>query len=79
MEKFSNDKDKMERRDSNLSAGIMLAVELDSAFKLYSFRVIDRNVFISKLNELVDYYQTTRSKDLEDPLDLDVKEPETVK
>lgn len=44
-----------------LPTAIMLSVELESNFKLYSYRVITHEQFIDKVSELVQYYQNVHN------------------
>lgn len=43
-------------------SAIMLAVEIDSTFKLYSYHILDHEQYISRINELVDFYRYNLSK-----------------
>ena len=54
---FRDDAQRRKEIENKLSACIMLGVEIDSAFKLYSHRVIPAEVYISKVSELVQYYE----------------------
>lgn len=70
---IKDDKKLKDQNDHNLSLAIVLACELESAFKLFSYRITQPAMFVSKVDELVDYYRTNRSFQ-----DLEVKEPEIV-
>lgn len=41
------------KQNAERSASIMLAINLDSAFKLYSFRIIDHTEYVLRTKELV--------------------------
>lgn len=43
-------------RDEKLAKGIMMSIDLEANFKLYSFRVIDENAFIDRINELIQMF-----------------------
>jgi hypothetical protein len=43
-----------------LSAGILLAVELESNFKLYSYRCIDAQNYIDRINQLISIYKKVK-------------------
>ena len=47
-----------QERDTKLSKAIMLAIELDSSFKLYSFRIISPEQYQERVNELVSFYKS---------------------
>ena len=49
---------KLTDKEAQLSASIMHAVEIDSSFKLYSFRVISEEQFINRVLELTQIYKT---------------------
>lgn len=44
-----------------LSAGILLAVELESNFKLYSYRCIEPENFLQRIDELIKVYDSIRN------------------
>ncbi len=46
-------KSELNQIDKKLSASIMLAIEMDSTFKLYSYRIIDQNAFMHRVSELI--------------------------
>lgn len=46
-----------------LSAGILLAVELESNFKLYSYRCIEPENYLERIDELIKIYNAIRSTD----------------
>ena len=62
---FSDDKKALDQRNRKLSAAIMLAVDLESSFKLYSFRCIDVDNYIHRVDELISFYKKA-IKDLGD-------------
>ncbi len=49
-------KSEQEKADKKLSNAIMLAIELDSAFKLYSFRIIPPESYKEQVNTPVQFY-----------------------
>lgn len=51
-------KTKLTKEEANLSAAVMLAIELDSNFKLYSYRIIGADQFIEKTKELIQFYKS---------------------
>jgi hypothetical protein len=54
---LNDEKKKQEAQERKLSKGIALSVEIESNFKLLSYRIINQEVFISKIDELVDFYK----------------------
>ena len=44
-------------RQSDLATAITIAVEMDSNFKLYSFRCIPPETFIERIKELMQFYE----------------------
>jgi len=44
------------QQGKNLSAGILLAVELESNFKLYSYRCIEPENFLERIDNLIKLY-----------------------
>jgi len=50
---------KMSDTDKKLSGSIMHAIEIDSAFKLYSFRIISPEQYISRIAELIGLFNTS--------------------
>ncbi len=57
-----NDKQEENLRKTKLSSSIMLAVQLDSAFKLYSFHIINPEDYIGRIDELVEQYKSQIKK-----------------
>ena len=53
---LNDDKKKEKAQEKKLSKGIALSVEIESNFKLLSYRIINQEVFISKIDELVNFY-----------------------
>jgi hypothetical protein len=43
-----------------LSAGILLAVEIESNFKLFSYRCIDKNNFLDRIDGLITIYKQSK-------------------
>lgn len=58
--KVQDDKKVLDKRNKELSAAIALSVELDGAFKLFSYRVIAPEQFVSKAKELVEFYNSMK-------------------
>lgn len=54
----SDDKTKKEQFEKKLSKGIALSVEIESNFKLLSYRIINQEIFLSKIDELVKFYKS---------------------
>lgn len=54
----SDDKQKKEQFEKKLSKGIAISVEIESNFKLLSYRIINQEVFLSKIDELVKFYKS---------------------
>lgn len=55
--------DEVNKKDfvnKHLPQAIMLAVELESAFKLYSYRILTPEQFIARTNELVRTSKTSK-------------------
>ena len=46
--------------DRKLSAGILLAVELESNFKLFSYRCIDKQNFLDRIDGLIEIYKKAK-------------------
>lgn len=46
------------KQDANLASSIQLALEIENGFKLFSYRIIPVDTFITKVNELVKEYNT---------------------
>ena len=46
--------------DRKLSAGILLAVELESNFKLFSYRCIDKQNFLDRIDGLISIYKKAK-------------------
>lgn len=55
---LNDDKKKQELYERKLSKGIALSVEIESNFKLLSYRIINQEVFLSKIDELVEFYKS---------------------
>lgn len=53
--------DQKEQKGKELSAGILLAVELESNFKLYSYRCIEPENFLERIEHLIKIYQQART------------------
>lgn len=53
---ISDDKQKITKEQAQLSGAIGLSVEVESNFKLFSYRIIDQTTFISRIDELVEFY-----------------------
>jgi len=46
--------------DRKLTAGILLAVELESNFKLFSYRCIDKENFLERIDGLIQIYKKSQ-------------------
>jgi len=55
---LSDDKKALDEKNRKLSKGIALSVEVESNFKLLSYRIIDQEVFLSKIDEIVEFYKS---------------------
>ncbi len=51
-----------------LSAGILLAVELESNFKLYSYRCIEPENFLERIDNLIKIYKDVRTNNIQSEL-----------
>lgn len=60
MKKLSTEKQK-QQDGKELSAGILLAVELESNFKLYSYRCIEPENFLERIDNLIKIYRDVRN------------------
>jgi hypothetical protein len=60
MKKLKTEKTKVQE-GKQLSAGILLAVELESNFKLYSYRCIEPENFLQRIDQLIKVYDAVRS------------------
>lgn len=68
---------KMTPQESKLSASIMHAVEIESSFKLYSYRIITPEQYVNRIQELNQILITTFKSVKEKgslPQDLEVDE-----
>lgn len=54
----SDDKKQQDQKNAKLSKGIAISVEIESNFKLFSYRIIDQEVFVSKIDELINFYKS---------------------
>lgn len=54
---LSDDKKVQDEKNKKLSKGIAISVEMESNFKLFSYRIIDQEVFLSKVDELINFYK----------------------
>lgn len=54
---LSDDKKKLDDEQKQLSKAIAISVEIESNFKLLSYRIIDQKVFVSKIDELIEFYK----------------------
>jgi hypothetical protein len=54
---ISDDKQVQDKQMAKLSAAIGVAVEMESNFKLFSYRIIDQDTYISKVEDLIQFYQ----------------------
>lgn len=46
----------LNKRDQHLAAGLMLAVHVESAFRLYAYKINDSQVFLDELDRLIQFY-----------------------
>lgn len=53
---------KLTQQEKNQSAAIMHAVEIESSFKLYSYRIISHEQFVSRVTELTQLFQKNISE-----------------
>tara|TARA_B110000879_G_C11170990_1_gene513567 strand:- start:1437 stop:1643 length:207 start_codon:yes stop_codon:yes gene_type:complete len=56
-------KDQETENGKQLSAGILLAVELESNFKLYSYRCIEPENYLERIDQLIKIYHAVRTND----------------
>ncbi len=54
-------KEQQDTQGKQLSAGILLAVELESNFKLYSYRCIEPENYLERIDQLIKIYNAVRS------------------
>lgn len=45
-----------QQEDNHLSASILFAVDMEANFKLYSYRIIDKDIYIARTKELVQIF-----------------------
>jgi len=50
------------QQGKQLSAGILLAVEMESNFKLYSYRCIEPENYLERIDNLIKIYRDVRGK-----------------
>jgi hypothetical protein len=60
MKKLQTEKQKVQQ-GKQLSAGILLAVELESNFKLYSYRCIEPENYLQRVDQLIKVYNNVRT------------------
>ncbi len=60
MNKLQTEKEKVQH-GKKLSAGILLAVELESNFKLYSYRCIEPENYLQRIDQLIKVYNAVLS------------------
>jgi hypothetical protein len=53
---ISDDKKAQKKKETQLSGAIGFSVEVESNFKLFSYRIIDQETFISRIDELLNFY-----------------------
>lgn len=61
------------QEEKQRSAAIMLAIEIDSAFKLYSFRIIDHETYVQQVTDLTKFYHHTIKASKNGQLDLETE------
>lgn len=49
-----------EAQEAQLSAAILLAVDMESAFKLFSYRIIDQQAYFERVDTLISLYQAKK-------------------
>lgn len=59
---FVKDQNQKTALNAELQAAIMLAVDLESTFKLYSYRCLSPESFIERTKHLVDLYTSDTTK-----------------
>lgn len=59
-QKASDDKKKQQEMSKKLSKAIGMAIEMESNFKLYSYRIVEPEVFLSRIDELVNFYKNAK-------------------
>jgi hypothetical protein len=50
----------LQKDGKKLTAGILLAVELESNFKLFSYRCIDKDNFLDRIDGLISIYKKAK-------------------
>lgn len=60
MKQLQTEKQKVQE-GKQLSAGILLAVELESNFKLYSYRCIEPENYLQRIDQLIKVYDAVRT------------------
>ncbi len=50
----------LKKDGKKLTAGILLAVELESNFKLFSYRCIDKENFLDRIDRLISIYKKAK-------------------
>jgi hypothetical protein len=50
----------LQKDGKKLTAGILLAVELESNFKLFSYRCIDKENFLDRIDGLISIYKKVK-------------------
>lgn len=53
---FVKDQNLKKQQNAELQAAIMLAIDLESSFKLYSYRCLSPEAFIERTKHLVDLF-----------------------
>lgn len=65
-------KSEIKRIENNRSAAIMLAIEISSNFKLYSYRILPHEQFTQRTIELLQVFDKSYIKPPTDPQQLDL-------
>lgn len=58
--KATDDKKAEKELAQKLSKAIGMSIEMESNFKLYSYRIIEPGVYLQRVEELVDFYKNAK-------------------
>ena len=61
------------KQDKQLAAAILLSVDIESNFKLYSYRVIDQEQFLQKQKDLVNFFNKAMKENVQP--EVEISEP----
>lgn len=62
MSQKTNKIPQLTQEEKDKASSIMLSVEIESNFKLYSYRIITHQQFTARVNELIQHYQNNTKK-----------------